>query len=77
MRRTIATIGYVLIGLIVLGIVGDMLAATLKHQAFYGVNYLGLPLGTYSMALVLVMAGTIGAVRLVQIYRAKKRRERC
>ena len=74
MRRTIATIGYALIGLIVLGLIADVIAALLKHQAFYGVNYLGLPLGTYWVALVLAMAGMIGAVRLVQIYRARKRR---
>ena len=74
MRRTIGTIGYVLIGLIVLGLIAEVIAALLNHQAFYGVNYLGLPLGTYWVALLLVMAGIIGAVRLVQIYRARKRR---
>jgi hypothetical protein len=73
-RVVIATVGYVLVGLIVCGLVLTIVAALLAGRPFYGRNVYHLPLGTYSTAAVLIMAGVIGVVRLVQ--KARERRTR-
>jgi hypothetical protein len=65
-RSVVATVGYALVGLIVGGLVLTIILALLAGQPFYGRNVYGLPLGTYSTAAVLVIAGVIGVVRLVQ-----------
>jgi hypothetical protein len=69
-------VGYVLIALIVAGICLDILLAQRANHPFYGVNYLGQPLGTYSVSLVLIIAAAIGIVRLIQLHAARRLRNR-
>ncbi len=73
-RVVIATVGYLLVGLIVCGLVLTIVMALLAGRLFYGQNVYHLPLGTYSTAAVLIMAAVIGVVRLVQ--KARERRTR-
>jgi hypothetical protein len=77
-RVFIATIGYVLVGLMVCGLVLVVLAAHRSGQPFYGENAYGLDVGTYATGAVLLIAACIGVVRLVQRARSKilARRER-
>ena len=65
-RTVVATVGYLLVGLIVCGLVLTIVLALLAGHPFYGRNVYGLPLGTYSTAAVLMIAAVIGVVRLVQ-----------
>lgn len=65
-RAVIATVGYLLVSLIVGGLVLAIVLALRAGHPSYGRNVYGLPLGTYSTAAVLVIAGVIGVVRLVQ-----------
>ena len=73
MRRVIAIIGSGLIGLIVLGLIFQVLVEASHNQPFYGVNYKGLNLGTYSTLATLVIAAAIGIVRLAQTIRGRQR----
>jgi hypothetical protein len=50
----------------VCGLVLTLVLALSAGQPFYGRNVYGSPLGTYSTAAVLVIAGVIGIMRLVQ-----------
>lgn len=70
-RVVIATIGYVLVGLIVCGLLLAVIVAHRSGQPFYGKNAYGLAVGTYATGALLLMAACIGVVRLVQRARAK------
>ena len=70
-KAIVATVGYLLVSLIVCGLVLTIVVAWRAGQPFYGRNVYGLPLGTYSTAAVLAIAGVIGVVRLVQKARQK------
>ncbi len=71
-RVVIATIGYVLVGLIVCGVVLTVILAHRTGQPFYGRNVYGLDVGTYSTGAVLFIAACIGVVRLVQRVRGRR-----
>lgn len=73
MRKVFARVGYVLIALLMAGVCLDIFVAWRGNRPFYGENYFGQSLGTYSTALVLVIAAAIGVVRLTQIFRARRR----
>lgn len=66
MRWLIKIVGYVLMALIVAGLCVQLLLAFRANQSFYGVNYRGLPLGTYSTAASLFMVAAIGVIWVVQ-----------
>jgi len=72
----IKVIGYVLIGLVVAGLAFAVIVAALSNKPFYGTNYKGLALGTYTTLTVLVMACLIGVVWVVQwgLRRIRRRR---
>jgi hypothetical protein len=76
LRKVVARVGYVLLALIIVGICLDILVALRGNHPFYGVNYLGQPLGAYSVSLVLIIAAVIGIVRLMQLRAARKLRNR-
>ncbi len=60
--------GYGLVGLVMAGLAITVGAAAVANHPFYGANFWGLPLGTYSSLAVLVVAaavGMIGAIRLI------------
>ena len=71
-RGVIATVGYLLVGLILIGLVLTIALAFSTGHPFYGRNVYGLPLGTYSTAAVLVIAAAIGVIRLIQHARRKR-----
>ena len=54
----------------VCGLVLTIVLALRAGHPFYGRNVYGLPLGAYSTAAVLVIAGVIALVRLVQEVRS-------
>jgi hypothetical protein len=62
----IAIVGYIMSGLIVAGPALTVIAAALSNKPFYGVNYKGLALGTYSTLAVLAVALLVGIVWIVQ-----------
>lgn len=59
--------GYGLSGLIVIGLVLTVTAAALSNRPFYGTNYKGLPLGTYSTLTVIGVSGLVGGAWLVRL----------
>lgn len=61
-HKFIARIGYVFVGLVLVGFVARVLAAWLKGYAFVGENYWGLPIGTYSTAAVIAAVALIGMI---------------
>lgn len=71
-RTLIATIGYLFVGLIVLGLSLTIVTAARFGQPFYGDNAYGLPVGTYSTGAIMVIAGCIGVVRLIQVTRRRR-----
>jgi hypothetical protein len=70
----VAAVGYILLAFIVAGICLDILVAQRSGHPFYGVNYLGQPLGVYSVSLVLIIAAAVGVVRLFQLHAARRLR---
>ena len=70
-KVVVATVGYVLVGLIIFGLVLTIVAALLMGNPFYGRNAYGLLLGTYSSAAVVIIAGVVGVV-----WAARKARRR-
>ncbi len=65
----VRAVGYGLVGLVMAGLAITVIAAAVSNHSFYGTNYWGLPLGTYSsLAVLMVVAavGLIGAIRLVR-----------
>ena len=76
MRWLIKIVGYVLMALIVAGLCMQLLLAFRANQPFYGVNYKGLPLGTYLTAAILFMVSVIGVIWVVQrVLGAMRRRK--
>ena len=75
MKRAIRFVGYAFLGLVALGLTLRVLLALRTGQPFYGINYRGVPLGTYSTLLALIMAGGIGIVRLAQVRRRRTFRD--
>ena len=71
----IKTTGLFLVGLVMVGLVLTVLDAAISGQPFYGVNYKGLPLGTYSTLACLVLAGVFaliaGIMRLLAVARRR------
>ena len=71
----IKTTGLFLVSLMIVGLVLTVLHATISGQPFYGMNYKGLPLGTYSTLACLALAGAIGLfagiMRLLAIVRRR------
>jgi hypothetical protein len=62
----IIVIGYILTGLVVVGLAATVFLAALSNHPFYGTNYKGLPLGTYSTLAVLAVALLVGLAWLVR-----------
>ena len=65
-HRVISTIGYILIGLVFFGLAVTVIGAAVSNKPFYGVNYKGLALGTYSTLAVLAVALLAGIVWIAQ-----------
>lgn len=76
MKKVVAVTGYVLMGLMLVGVAVQVLSSLRDGEPFYGVNAWGLPLGTYSSLLVLIIAVGIGLVRVVRILRTRQQRRR-
>jgi hypothetical protein len=72
----IKAVGHVLVALILAGLVVTVVTAAWSGQLFYGVNYKGLDLGTYSTLAAIVMALLIGVVWVMQRALRVLRRER-
>jgi hypothetical protein len=70
-RTVIAAVGFVLVGLIILGLGLTLLIALRNHQPFYGRNVYGMPLGVYSSIAMLVVGGAIGVVSVAQRIRRR------
>ena len=51
--------GFALTALVIVGLVLTVVRAAISGESFYGVNYKGLPLGTYSTLACLVLATII------------------
>jgi uncharacterized membrane protein len=62
----INVIGYILTGLVVVGLAATVVLAALSNHPFYGKNYKGLPLGTYSTLAVMAVALFVGLAWLVR-----------
>jgi|SRR5579859_4452691 len=62
----VVVIGYVLMGAVFIGLALTVIAAAHTNHPFYGINYKGLLLGTYSTLAVLVIAGVVGVVWVSQ-----------
>jgi hypothetical protein len=74
LRRIVAGVGYVFMAAVFAGVWLTALTAARKGQAFYGVNYKGLDLGTYSTLAALTMVTVILGVLAVQrVVRAVRR----
>ena len=58
-RPLVKATGYVLFGLVVIGLALTVMGAALSGQPFYGLNYKGLPLGAYSTLAVLALAAVV------------------
>jgi hypothetical protein len=69
------SVGYLLSAATVVGLAMTLILAVRSDKPFYGVNYMELPLGTYSTVAVLIAGVAIGIVRIVQ-WSAKRARER-
>lgn len=65
-RKIIAGVGYSAMTAIFVGIWLMVLTAARKGEAFYGVNYKGLDLGTYSTLAALAMVTAILGVATIQ-----------
>jgi hypothetical protein len=77
MRHPIVkTVGFVLFGLLVCGLVVTAAMAVRRGAPFIGENYMGLPIGTYSTLAVLIAGALIGSIWLVQRLRQKINRRR-
>jgi len=72
-RTVIAAVGFLLLGLIILGLVLNLLIALRNNQPFYGRNVYGLPLGTYSTIAMLVIGAVVGGVAIAQRIRRRNR----
>ena len=74
LRKIITYLGYFFIGLILLGQFGAILYAALSGQVFYGKNYQGLPLGTYSSLLVFaILIGVVIYQAIRWVYKKYKK----
>jgi hypothetical protein len=57
-----------------LGLVAAVVGATWRGELFYGENYKGLALGTYSTLAVIIVACIVGAIWLGRrLYRRARR----
>jgi hypothetical protein len=54
--------GYILVALVVGGLVATVVVAAMHGQPFYGRNYMGLALGTYSTLAMFGLAAIIGFI---------------
>lgn len=70
----IGMIGYALVGLILIGLALTVVMAAVANQPFYGVNYKGLALGTYSTLFILVVAAAVRMAKLILAWRRRYRR---
>ena len=70
--------GSALFSLVIVGLLLTVLGAVRSGQSFYGVNYKGLPLGTYSTLACLLLAATIvvvtGLIRVLAVLRRHRPR---
>jgi hypothetical protein len=71
----ITTIGYLLVALLIAGLALEALLALTHGRPFYGVNYWGAPVGTYSTFAILVVIGAAGVARLVKLVITRRDRK--
>ena len=77
-HRVIKATGFLLVGLVVVGLVLTVVSAAISGQPSYGVSYKGLPLGTYSTLAVLVLAAAVAftaGVRRVLLFARRRAAE--
>ncbi len=66
MRHPVLKItGFALTGLVLLSLALTVSAAVIAKKLFYGINYLGIPLLTYSSAVALPVIIVVGLVALM------------
>ena len=73
-HRVVASVGLVLFALIVVGFVMRVAMAWQNNRPFVGVNYQGLPIGTYSTTAILVGIALIGLFMAIRYLFKKVRR---
>jgi hypothetical protein len=75
LRPVIKAVGYFLVVLIFCGLALTLLTALRNHEPFYGRNVYGLPLGTYSTAVMSAIGLVNGMVWLFQRFWRRAHRE--
>lgn len=76
MRKILNAVGFGLLGLILLGFGLRIYVSIKANNAFLGVNYRGVPLGTYSSLATLVIVLLVLLVLAVQRLLSEIRRRR-
>jgi len=56
----VKVVGFTLMGVMAAGLISTVVVAALEHKAFYGTNYYGLDLPTYSTLATLALILLVG-----------------